>query len=308
MSWGNWTVRRLASIVIGTLGLVGFGGCSSTKIDLYNYKDVSTLSIVDEAKAGYRVALPMLDPEIWIDAKGNSEFASTMRDYFLAYNDRIKVFQRARGLGSYRIQLTLHDIGAEKVFTPPRYVERIRKIKTEKGIIVKDESYFTEPYWTHSVHSAIVAELTGPDGSKSYYDASDSFSFTQNGRYPLEITSGRYGESLQNSLENVLRQIANATAPEGLVISKKVSIKDADDVIYMVNLGHEQGMFEGRKLQLYKEIIVKNEIEAKTILNKILIGTATVSDQVSDRYAWVIPEDEDVNTKLEIGDIVRPFF
>ncbi|MBN2870927.1 MAG: hypothetical protein JXK04_08240, partial [Campylobacterales bacterium] len=94
--------------------------------------------------------------------------------------------------------------------------------------------------------------------------------------------------------------------PEGLIISKKVSVKDPDDFIFMANMGLGNGLRPEQKVVVYKEVVQKNEIDAKTLSNKIRIGTATVSNQVSLEHAWIVMDDFDHNTLVDVGDIVRP--
>ena len=228
-----------------------------------------------------------------------------MRDYFLAYNDAKKVFTLDQN-GSHRLKLTLHNVSSDKKFTPSRYVEKIRKIKTDKGVILKDESYYTDPYWTYYVETAAVAELTAPDGTKRFFESDDSLSYSVTGKYPSDVPRSRYIESLQDTLSKLLTQIANEVAPEGLVVSKKVAVDDDEDLIFMVNMGKSEGLREGQKLQVFKEVVFKDEIDAKTLLNKVQIGTATVSNQITPHYAWVMMDDSDHNTVIEVGDIVRP--
>lgn len=282
-----------------------FNGCSTTKIDLYKYKDISSVHVLDTDKENYKVIRPKLNADIMVDANRWKDFSVTMQDYFLAYNDNKQVFKLDQN-GSYRLKLTLHNMSSTEEFTPPRYVEKKRKIKTDKGEIIKDESYYTDPYWTYYINTAAVAELTSPLGEKKFFEASDALDYTVSGRYKSAIDRSKYVNSLQDTMSKLLKQIANEVAPEGLIVSKKVSIDDDEDFIFMVNMGSIEGLQEGQKLLVSKELIFKDEIEGKTITNKVRIGTATVSDQVMANYAWMIMDDEDHNSAIDVGDIVRP--
>lgn len=298
-------MRRLSKSIIAACGVLLLGGCATTKVDMYKYKDVSSVAIVDDEKASFRVVRPKLNADIAVDANGWIEFEKTMKDYFLSYNNNKAVFQLDQN-GSYKLKLTLHNVSSNKNFTPSRYVEKKRKIKTDKGVIIKDESYYTDPYWTYEVETAAVAELISPNGDQKFFQADDSTSYSITGTYPSAIPGSKYVESLQDTLAKLFNQIANDVAPEGLVVSKKVAIDDDEDLIFMINMGQTEGLREGQKLLVFKELVFKDEIDAKTVMNKVRIGTATVSDQVMAHYAWMIMDDEDHNRAIEVGDIVRP--
>ena len=300
-------MRHPGRVVLAILGIVLLGGCATTKIDLYKYKDVSSVTIVDDDKASYRVLRPKLNADIIVDTNGWKEYESALRDYFLAHNGKKEVFELDQN-GSHRLKLTLHNASSARSFTPARYVEKIRKIKTDKGIVIKDESYYTDPYWTYHVETAAVAELTAPDGSKKFFEADDALSYTVNGKYPSEVPRSRYVESLQDTLSKLFRQIANEVAPEGLVVSKKVAVDDEEDLIFLVNMGKDEGLYEGQQLVVFKEVVFKDEIDARTMMNKVRVGTATVSDQITSHYAWMMMDDADHNGVIEVGDIVRPTY
>lgn len=298
-------MRVLSNLFLAVFGVLLLGGCATTKVDLYKYKDISSITIIDDNKASFRVNRPKLHSDIIVDANGWREFDVTMRDYFLAYNDQKEVFKLDQN-GSFRLKLTLHNVSSNQKFTPSKYVERKRKIKTDKGIVIKDESYYSDPYWSYTVETAAVAELISPSGEQKFFEADDSISYSVTGRYESGIPRAKYMESLQGTLSKLFKQIANEVAPEGLIVSKKVSINDNDDFIFMVNMGKTEGLREGQTLHIFKELVFKDEIDAKTMMNKVQIGTATVSDQVMDHYAWMIMDDEDQSKVIEVGDIVRP--
>lgn len=298
-------MRRQSSFLFAVAAIVLLGGCATTKVDLYKYKDVSSVAIVDEEKAAFKVQRPKLDAQINVETNGWKEYETTLRDYFLAYNDRKEVFELDHN-GSHRLKLTLHNISSSKKFTPARYVEKKRKIKKDNGFIIKDESYYTDPYWSYEVEAAAVAELTTPDGTKRFFESEHSLSYSVTGVYPSEIPRSKYVESLQGTLAKLLRQIANEVAPEGLVVSKKAAIDDEKDMIFMVNMGHAEGLREGQQLLVFKELVFKDEIDAKTMMNKVRIGTATVSNQIMPHYAWIMMDDSDHNGVIEVGDIIRP--
>lgn len=298
-------MKHLNNLLCTAVLLSLLTGCTTTKVDLYKYKDVSSVTIVDDYKANYQVKRPKLDSNIAVDTNGWREYETTIREYLLAYNDKAQVFKLDEN-GSYKLKITLHNISSSERYTPAKYVEKKRKIQTDNGVIIKDESYYTDPYWTYTVETAAVVELKAPDANQKFFESENSISYSITGKYGSRIPGSKYVESLQGTLAKILKQIANEVAPEGLVVSKKVAIDDEDDLIFLVNMGKNEGLREGQKLLVYKDIVFKDEIDAKTMINKVHIGTATVSNQVSDHYAWMIMDDEDHNSVIEVGDIIRP--
>lgn len=283
-------MKRLDSLIAGTLGVLLLAGCS-TKIDLYQYKDVSSVSIVDEEKANYKVQKPRLSANLLVE--GEDAYGDTIRDAFLARNDRSSIFW-INEENAHTLRLTLQNLESSRQFFPPEYV------KTQKG------GYYTDPYWSYTVSSVMSAELTSPAGEKRFFESSDRFSYAENGRIPRAVPREKHIRSIQNTVGKLLRQMANDVAPDGLIISKKVSVKDPDDFIFMANMGLGNGLRPEQKVVVYKEVVQKNEIDAKTLSNKIRIGTATVSNQVSLNHAWIVMDNSDYNTLVDVGDVVRP--
>ncbi len=283
-------MKRLDSFIAGTLGVLLLAGCS-TKIDLYQYKDVSSVAIVDEEKANYKVQKPRLSANLLVE--GEDAYGDTIRDAFLARNDRSSIFW-INEENAHTLRLTLQNLESSRQFFPPEYV------KTQKG------GYYTDPYWSYTVSSVMSAELTSPAGEKRFFESSDRFSYAENGRIPRAVPREKHIRSIQNTVGKLLRQMANDVAPDGLIISKKVSVKDPDDFIFMANMGLGNGLRPEQKVVVYKEVVQKNEIDAKTLSNKIRIGTATVSNQVSLNHAWIVMDNSDYNTLVDVGDVVRP--
>ncbi|MBN2869525.1 MAG: hypothetical protein JXK04_01055, partial [Campylobacterales bacterium] len=218
-------MKRLDSLIAGTLGVLLLAGCS-TKIDLYQYKDVSSVTIVDEEKANYKVQKPRLSANLLVEE--GYEYADTIRDAFLARNDRSSIFL-INEENAYTLRLTLQNLESSRQYYPSEYV------KTKKG------GYYTDPYWSYTVSSVMSAELTSLAGEKRFFESSDRFRYAENGRYPRAVPREKHIQSIQNTVGKLLRQMANDLAPEGLIISKKVSVKDPDDFIFMANMGLGNG-------------------------------------------------------------------
>ncbi len=113
--------------------------------------------------------------------------------------------------------------------------------------------------WSYTVSSMVTAQLSAPDGKKKHLEALNRDSFSITSYYPEEVSRERYLLCVNGALDKVQRQLANELAPEGLIISKKVAINDKDDYIFMVNMGHFEGLRPEQTLSVSKEVIMKNE-------------------------------------------------
>ena len=287
-------MKHRNSFILAVIGIFLFTGCS-TKVDLYKYKDVSSVQILDANKANYRVVKPKLSQNIIVDTGRWSSFAVSMRDHFLVQNDQDNIFVIDEN-GSYKLRLTLQNLESGKKFYPSVFV----KNEKEKG-----GGHYSDPYWSYSVSSMVTAQLSAPDGKKKYFEASNHDSYSIASYYPSEVSRERYLLCVNSALDKILTQLANEVAPEGLIVSKKVAIDDKNDYIYMVNMGQVEGLRPEQRLSVSKEVIMKNEIDAHTLVNKVRIGTATVSDQIMPHYAWIVLNNSDHNALIEVGDIVR---
>lgn len=287
-------MKQLNNILAAAAGLLLFAGCATT-IDLYDYKDVSSINIIDENKASYQVLRPNLDPNIYSRDEVSDSFHDVMEDAFFVSNNRLKIFTIDKN-NAYKLRLKLRNLESTSKYHPSEYVQ------DKKG------GYYTNPYWSYTVATAINTELISPKGEKYFYEASDKLGYSLDGEIKLPILNEKKRLSIQNSIDKLIRQIANQVSPEGLIVSKKVSLKDPQAFIYMVNMGLENGLHPDQKVNVYKEVINKNEIDAKTLSNKIYIGSARVSNQVSATQAWIVMEDSEHNKRIEAGDIIRAVY
>jgi uncharacterized protein YcfL len=66
-------VRRLNKTLLGILLSFLLVGCSTkTKIDLYHYKDVSSVTVIDDTKADFKIKRPSLSPNIEVDSENGA--------------------------------------------------------------------------------------------------------------------------------------------------------------------------------------------------------------------------------------------
>jgi hypothetical protein len=173
---GNLTVKHRNSFIVG-LWYISITGCS-TKVDLYNYKDVSSVQILDDNKANYKIIKPKLSHNIIVESGQWSSFAGGIRDHFLAQNDQDALFIIDEN-ESHKLQLTLQNLESSKKFYPAVFV----KNEKEKG-----GGHYSDPYWSYTVSCMVTAQLIAPDGKKKYFEASNRDSFSIASYYPSDVS------------------------------------------------------------------------------------------------------------------------
>ena len=289
----NSRVKHTSTVLVTAMALI-FGGCA-TRVDLYDYRDVSSVNVVDLKKADYRVEPPKLNSNIEVTSYTKRGYNDYIRDAFMSENSKRRVFDLNGASKSHHLALSLHNLEYSREYHPSRYV------KTDKG------GYYTKAYWHYTFMCTIGARLLKPDGDWLNFEADQAYGFRVKAESSRggSISRDKYLDVIRSTVKELFEKIANSVAPEGLVISKKVNVEDDEDYIFLVNMGYLDGLAPEQMVFLYKSLWFKNEIDATTVMQKIFIGKATVSDQVTAHQAWIVMNDRDANVKVDVGDVIR---
>ena len=280
-------------ILLGVL--VWFTGCA-TKIDLNRFRDVPLPSHVSQNTLNTRVIPPKLSPSMTIDAGAWSSYATAMQSYFLADNERSHIFQLDDYAGD-RLHLALHDLASTKQFTPSRYIPPPPKSK--------GRGHYTQSYWSYYLTNSITATLSlARGGAPKYFDASSSLSYTTYGDYASEVPREKYLESIQNTLNNLLRTMANTMMPNGMIVSKKVAIDNEKEAIFMINMGSMNGLYPEQKVVIYKANTFNATLGGGLVEN-LQTATGRVSNQIMPYNGWIVLDNSDYNSVVEVGDTIR---
>lgn len=289
--------RMVLSLILVSM-MVGLSGCA-TKVDLSRFRDVPLPLHVSQNNLNTRVISPKLSPSMTIDAGAWNSYAAAMQSYFLADNERAHIFQLDDYRGD-RLHLALHNLASTKTFTPSRYIPPPPKSKRR--------GYYTQSYWNYYLTNSVTATLSlAQGGSPKYFEASTSLSYTTYGAYASEVPREKYLESLQNTLDRLLRDMANTMMPNGMIVAKKVAIDNEKEAIFMINMGSLEGIGAEQRMLLYKANTFNNTSEGR-IVDTLQSATGRVSNQVMPHNAWIVLDNQGQNNVVEVGDSVRPVY
>ena len=101
-------------------------------------------------------------------------------------------------------------------------------------------------------------------------------------------------------LEN--HQLKNIFAPKGYVVERRT---DGEKSIFKVLMGQGQGVKTGDKVVIYSLRHKHNALTGKDEIDELPVSTAKVSDQVTDTFSWVAPDDKESSEKVRLGDYVK---
>jgi len=291
-------MKMIFRLMLSLTIMVWFAGCA-TKVDLNRFRDVPLPSHISQNTLNTRFIPPKLSPSMTIDAGAWSSYAVAMQSYFLANNERAHIFQLDDYAGD-RLHLALHDLASTKVFTPSRYVPPPPKSKRR--------GHYTEPYWSYYLTNSITATVSlAQGGMPKYFEASSSLSYTTYGNYSSEVPREKYLESLQNTLNNLLRDMANTMVPNGMIVAKKVAIDNEKEAIFMINMGSMEGIGSEQKILLYRTNAFNATLGGRIVEN-LPSATGRVSNQLMPHNAWIVLDDQNKNTLVEVGDNIRPLY
>lgn len=292
---------KLISYSFLVIFLVFFTGCA-TKIELAEYKDVSSISTLDinDVSKVYKTPIVNID-DIKVTSEEYSKFLHS--DLLSQINDTKIIKIKNNGFSDYKIEITLDSLSAKSSFTKRRW------IKTGKDKKGRPTGYYSDPYWTYYTYATVSAKVINTKTKDVYaYKKDGYYSFSVNGYYERALKSSAYTAAISDANESIINSIANDIIPRAKIISSKVNIDDDDDYIFLINMGFNQGIKSQQRAYVYKTLIEKDQIKGHTLKNSIYIGKATISNQVSSNNAWIVLDDEDNNKIVKIGDEVKITF
>lgn len=119
------------------------------------------------------------------------------------------------------------------------------------------------------------------------------------------VASSLAAEATDMAVFDIMHQIKKHFGQSGYVIEYR---KRGDDHLVNINLGSNQGIKPGQKIQFAHKIERTNRISgAKTISVIPYEFIGTVSDLIDPDSSWVIV-DLQAETKLKFGDVARSFY
>ena len=294
-------MKLLKNSILFFFLLILFSGCA-TKIELSEYRDISSVNILDEDDVSKIYKTPIINLE-------NIKVISTKYNKFIL-NDIIGAIHTSKIIkikdsesSDYSIEINLDSVDLKASYTKRRW------ISTGKDRHGNLTGYYTNPYWTYRVYALIYAKVVDNKTKEIYaYSENGYYTFRTTGYNRRAIQSNEYKKAISDANKKLINAIANEIIPKARIISTKVNLDDDEDYIFLINMGLNHGVKSQQKSKVFKTIIEKDQINGKTIKNSIYIDDATVSNQVSSNNAWIVLDDEDNNKRIRVGDEVKVIF
>lgn len=296
-------MKILHYVLIGLFAFI-IGGCA-VKVDLQEYKDVSSVNFVNEKTSQFEYKTPKLNPKLSLSENSNySKYAYNSLMSLLSSSNIFEFNEYEKNAYSLEVKCDFYDF--EKTYNPSKFIRTGKDLKTgqEKG-------YYTKPFWEITTSVKVTTILkNNANGSSKFYSNSGRNYYTVEASSWSSISASEtsYNQAIDQAMSKTLMQIGNDILPRAIVISSKVNIDDADDYIFLINMGSNHGIKAQQKATVFASNIEKDQTKSKTINSDEFIGSARVSNQISRDNAWIVMDDEDNNKKVKVGDEVKIIF
>jgi hypothetical protein len=77
------------------------------------------------------------------------------------------------------------------------------------------------------------------------------------------------------------------------------------NVIFKVMVGKAHGASSQDKLTFYTVRKNENRLTKKVEFEEVPLTTGVLSDQITDDYAWIVPDDLNKARQIRLGDFVK---
>lgn len=285
-------MRLLLNSFITLSSFILLTGCS-TKIDLNEYKDVSSVNTIEEVQSKYTYK-PLTLSKNNVEVNGNNsykDYFSNSKNTLLSFSYQRNFFKPTKEKSTHKMSLSIDTLDTQREYIPSRYIK------------TKDGGYYTRAYYAYDVFSSLSLELIDENGISNYFTAQGSTRFTHYSR--INTPKKYYIDAISYAIWSLTSKIANSITPRATIISKKINIDDDDEYIFLINMGKNQGVYSQQSAKVYKETIEKNQVKAITMKSNVFIDKAIVSNQVMANSAWIVLDEEDNNPLINIGDTVE---
>ena len=92
---------------------------------------------------------------------------------------------------------------------------------------------------------------------------------------------------------------------KGYILEKRAK---GNKTIFKISLGKNSALKNGQKVKIYTVTEVENPITEEIKKENIELGVATVTDRISEQYAWILVKDAKLAARLKIGDFVTVIY
>lgn len=141
----------------------------------------------------------------------------------------------------------------------------------------------------------LVQDLTGTSHRRYYRSKScPSFTTTQ-----INSLASSAGLDAVNSSKNDLK---NNFSPRGYVTEYRVK---EDKHIIKITIGKLAGIKEGQDVEIIQSFTNEDPLTGKTNTEERKLTEGTVSNQVGQKYAWIVIDEPKKANRIRLGDVVK---
>ena len=96
--------------------------------------------------------------------------------------------------------------------------------------------------------------------------------------------------------------LKNVFSPTGYVVEKRIFEKKA---LFKVTLGEGSGLENTDKVMIFSKKRFNDPLTNKEVVEKIKIAEGVPTDQIDDRYSWILVSDEKQASRIRMGDYIK---
>ena len=106
----------------------------------------------------------------------------------------------------------------------------------------------------------------------------------------------------EDAIDNASVAIKNLLAQKGYILEKRILEKKT---IFKISIGSMQGLTHGDKFEVSGQFDSENAITGKVEVERRIIAEGTVTEKIDPKTAWVVLDDQDKNSQVRLGDVVK---
>jgi PBP1b-binding outer membrane lipoprotein LpoB len=106
----------------------------------------------------------------------------------------------------------------------------------------------------------------------------------------------------EDAIDEIKVAIKNALAKKGYILEKR---SYENKSIFKITLGSLDGIHQGDKLEVIGQYETENAISGKSEIERRIITTGKISDQIDPKTSWIIIDDKEKINSIRLGDAIK---
>jgi hypothetical protein len=106
----------------------------------------------------------------------------------------------------------------------------------------------------------------------------------------------------EDGIDDAKVALKNVFAKKGYILEKRTL---EDKAIFKITLGSQDGVKQDDEFEVIGQYEVENSITGETEIERRIIGTGKISDQINPKTCWVVLDDKEKVGGIRLGDAVK---